>query len=373
MVKQVILLAAALVLVATISGDVAQAQIVYGKPASVGTRIVYNHWNVSDESVGIRISQAVAPVTAFFPIRDNLEALLYVAGSVNDVRRSNTTSSLSGASDVRVQINQSLFEDHIVIGGGMNLPVGSRRLDYAVDTAIINMLSENFLSFPMRRFGQGFGVSAMIGGATMLGSFKAGLGLSYEYTGEYFPYEGIGEYDPGNVVNITAGIDKSSSRSVFFADLIVTLYSDDSFEGRKSFKQSPQVAIRVGSVKRTGSFRTDWTLRYLRRGRNTEYNPQEEINRQLQLFGNEFSAAGSMRSYFRPGWYVSPSVGVKFISADENGQDASRIANIGTSIGRNFRKGLSMSVGAKYFVGEVDETRIYINGYQVSMGLTASF
>jgi len=373
MVKRSLTTLVAMAVVCSLFPTTTSAQVVYGKPASIGTRFVYNQWDIGDGDGVSTIKQSVAPLTAFLPIRDNLEALLYVAGSSNDFSRGSSKNSLSGSSDVRFQINQSLLGDHLVISGGLNLPVGKRRLNYEVDTTIINLLSENYVSLPMRRFGQGFGVSATVGAATMLGSYKAGIGVSYEFTGSYEPYAEKGDYNPGNMATVTAGIDRSTRQTAFVADVVVTLYTVDYFKDLKAFKQSPQVAVRVGAVRRTGQFRVDWNVRYLLRGRNTEYEANQTISRQLQLYGDEFVAGGSVRWYFNPGWYVSPSAGVKYIGGNEEGLGSSRVLNFGGTLGHSFGRGVSVSVGAKYFVGEADGVSINVEGVQLSAGLTTTF
>ncbi|TET93596.1 MAG: hypothetical protein E3J26_06075, partial [Candidatus Zixiibacteriota bacterium] len=62
----------------------AYGQIEYDRPASGGTQFFYSHWSLEDNSGTTEINQLTIPVRGFIPIRDNLEALFYVAHSSND-------------------------------------------------------------------------------------------------------------------------------------------------------------------------------------------------------------------------------------------------------------------------------------------------
>ena len=354
------------------------AQVVAGKPASVGTRIVYYHWSLDDKSNGsTSFSQFYFPINGFVPVRENLEILFFAAGSVNDLKTDNQATGLTGASDIRFQVNQSLSEDRIIISMGLNLPTGKTDLTFATDTTVLGILSRNYLNFPMRKFGQGLGGNFLIGGATMLGSLRGGLGLLFEYTGKYEPYLGLGKYNPGNFFSATAGLDLKQEKGILFGDITVTLYTPDRYKGSKTFKQSSQAFFRVGSRYQTGRYQGNFRLGYLWRGRNTQYDANESVTDQFQLFGNEFTAQLDLSRYFGNGWAISPAWAIKIISTNEgeglNELRSSHYVGLGGSLTKAIKNGPVLGAGAKYFVGSANSGSITIDGVYIFTSATATF
>jgi len=365
------------VLIITANADIL-AQVVAGRPASIGTRIVYYHWSLDDKKNGsTSFSQFYFPIKGFVPVRENLELLFFAAGSVNDLKTDHQATGLTGASDIRFQINQSLSEDRIIISLGLNLPTGKTDLTFDTDTTVLGILSRNYLSFPMRRFGQGLGGNILIGGATMLGSLRGGLGLLFEFTGKYEPYRGLGKYNPGNFFSVTAGLDRKLEKSILFGDITLTLYTPDRYQDSKTFKQSSQAFFRVGSRYQTGRYQGEFRLGYLWRGRNTQYDANESVTDQFQLFGNEFTAQLNLSRYFGDGWAISPAWEIKIISANEgegpNELRGSHYVGLGGSLTKAIKNGPVLSAGSKYFAGSANSGSITINGVNIFTSATVTF
>ncbi len=354
------------------------AQIKFGAPTSVGTGITYYYWKLDGGSGGeTNFSQLVMPINGFVPVKDNFEILFYAVGSVNDLETVGQKTGLTGAGDVRLQASRSLSDDHVILSFGLNLPSGKRRLDYSTDTTMLQVLSRNYLEFSMRRFGQGFGGNFLIGAATMLGEFKGGAGILFEYTGDYYPYRDLGKYNPGNFVSLTAGLDRNYNKSLVYGDVTITLYSPDQFEGRKTFKQSPEAYFRVGGRYLSGLYQGDIRFGYLWRGRNTQYDSDETIEQQFQLFGNEFMAQVDLTKFFGSGWAITPSWEIKVIAHNEgagvNEQGSSHFVGLGATLAKTLKNGPTLSVGSKYFVGSANSGAIAIDGVQIFISATAAF
>ncbi|MGH8015174.1 MAG: hypothetical protein ACREBV_03190, partial [Candidatus Zixiibacteriota bacterium] len=322
-------------------------------------------------------SQLVMPLNGFVPIKENLEVLFYAVGSVNDLETVGQQTGLTGAGDVRLQANQSLSNDHVILSLGLNLPSGKHRLDYSTDTTMLQVLSRNYLQFSMRRFGQGFGANFLIGGAAMIGEFRGGAGILFEYAGEYHPFRGLGKYDPGNFVSLTAGLDRKLSNSAIYGDITATLYTPDRFEGRKAFKQSPEAQFRIGGSYQKGLYLGDIRFSYLWRGRNTQYDSDETIEQQFQLFGNEFLAQLNLTRQLSGGWAITPTSEIKIIDRNEgigtNELGSCHYVGMGAAVAKTFNGGLTASAGTKYFVGSANSGAISIDGVQIFTGLSATF
>ena len=355
-----------------------ESQVTFGMPTSFGTGLTYYHWKLDGGINGsTTFSQLVMPVNGFVPVKDNLEILFYGVGSVNDLQTTGQKTGLTGAGDFRLQANQSLSDDHLILSFGLNIPSGKHKLDYNTDTTMLQILSRNYLQFSMRRFGQGFGGNFLIGGAAMLGEFRGGIGVLFEYTGEYHPYRGLGKYDPGNFVSLTAGLDRKVNRSALYGDVTVTLYTSDRFEERKTFRQSPESLFRIGGRYQTGMYSGDVRFSYLWRGRNTQYDSDEVIEQQFQLFGNEFLAQLNLTRHFSDGWAVTPTSEIKIIDSNEgigtNELGSCHYVGIGAAVAKTFNNGPTLSAGTKYFVGSANSGAIALDGVQIFTGVTASF
>lgn len=342
-------------------------QIVYEQPGSGDIKVVYSHWSLEDTSGTLEINQLTIPFTGFIPLQDNLEAFLYVANSSNKLESSNTDYSLSGLGDVRLQLNRSFNDDQLLLSVGVNLPTGKKKLNRDEELLVLQMLTQNYLSFPMRRFGEGFGFNVLFGGARMIGELRCGAGVMYQYNGEYEPYEGTGKYDPGDFVSVNAGADWQKDDVTLTGDVIFTSYMDDKLDGDKVFKQSTQLDWRLGAAYNGGNYDLNAGISYLLRGRNSIYTTAEE----LKIFGNEFRINGNLKRYLQRGWQVAPSAELRLIGANDQGFGGSTIFSFGGAVGKTLGEQIAASVGGRYFTGNANDGAIDLSGFQLTANLTA--
>ena len=347
------------------------SQVVKDAHPSLQTRFVFNSWQVTDSSGKTTIKQSGVPVRGYMPLRDNLEMVFSTQLSTNDLQR-DSSHSLSGAGDFRVQVNQSLSDDRLLLSAGVNLPTGKSELGYNNDTLIVNMLARDYLGFAMRRFGQGFGFNLMVGTAAMLGDIRGGLGVMYEYAGEYDPYTDIGRYDPGNLVSVTVSGSRQVQRSSLYGDAVVTVYSSDRLDGELVYRRSPQVAIRLAGRHRWDSYRIDGCVRLVWRGLNRQYGDGGVVAEQYRLYGNEFQGSLSWRWYVRPGWYLSPGADIKLIAANDKNLGNSHLTGVGVTVGRRQGEHVNLHVGGRYYMGQADAGAMDIDGYQIIAGLSVT-
>ncbi len=66
--------------------DPATAQIVYGQEASGGLDIIATNWKMTVDTDEVTINQWALPASVFVPLRDNLEARIYVARATTTVK-----------------------------------------------------------------------------------------------------------------------------------------------------------------------------------------------------------------------------------------------------------------------------------------------
>ncbi len=346
-------------------------QIEYGRPTSGGTQFFYSHWSLEDSSGTTEINQLTIPVRGFIPIRDNLEALFYVAHSSNDFEYSNAESSLSGLGDARLQLNRSFSDDQLLLSVGVSLPSGKKKLNRDEELPVLRVLSQNYLSFPMRCFGKGFGFNVLLGGAQMLGELRCGAGIMYQYNGSYSPYQDTGKYDPGDFISVNAGADWQKEKMTFTFNAVFTAYADDQFEGNKVFAQSTQLGLNLAAAYDGRGYDVSAGIGYLLRGRNTFYDP-DKGDREGHLFGNEFEIRGYLTRHLQQSWYVTPSAELKLVGANDLGFGSSTIFGFGAGVGRTFSEQVGINLGGKYFIGNADGGAIDLTGFQLTASLTAN-
>lgn len=344
---------------------------------SVQIHALFQSWKIADSAGEKTIDQWTVPITGVIPLRNDFELLFYAAGSANSLDANVTDYDLNGVSDVRLQVHRSFSEDRFIFGAGVNLPTGKSDLDFAVDTTIINQLSENFLSFPLRRFGQGFGFNVMGGVAGQLGEFNASAGAMYEFTGEFDPYQDQGSYNPGNLFTTTVSLSRVFDKLALSGNLLLTFYGADRFDDKKVFEQNTRVSLRLGSSYTQKAYRANLSAGYLLRGRNTRYGGNETIVEQLQLFGNEFSVRGSLEFRLANGWEAGPAAEMRFVAGDERTGasrfGSSEIYGFGGSVRKSISGGLNVLANGLYHTGSADDNKLDVSGLSFSLSLLSAF
>jgi hypothetical protein len=370
-------IAALAIIIVLATAAPAISQIVYGQPMSADLRVIYSHWSQKDESGTTTINQWVIPITGLVPLKDNLEMRFYAANASNSLDSGKSEYRLSGFSDVRLQINSSLANDRILLSAGFNLPTGKKELSRITERPVMAVLTENYLGFPIRGLGEGLGLNLLVGVATAVGNSRMGASVMYQYNGPYKAYEDEADYKPGDMLSIDAGGDTKAGELALEGGVTYTTYTTDKVDERKVFKQSDQLDLHVGGNYKTGSCRLLADVRYLIRGRNTRYDPDQVIDYRLKVYGNELAFAGGVTWTPQPAWYVTPLVELRFIDGNEF-DDQRKIGpsnNLGVGIegGRTIMDNIDFGVGFKYYTGSADDGNIDLSGYRLSAGLTAAF
>ena len=155
----------------------AYAQIIYNQPNSGGGRMIYSHWSIESSEGTNKLSQFVIPIHGFIPIQDNLEARFSLSTVSSKLDSSGTDYKLSGLGDIRVQFNQSLADDRLLLSLGLNLPIGKKKLHLTDEWPVMEYLSRDYLDVPIRKYGEGLGVNLLAGTATQVGEMQLGASM----------------------------------------------------------------------------------------------------------------------------------------------------------------------------------------------------
>ncbi len=349
------------------------AQVVYGQPFSGDLTATFSSWTVTEGEEETTTGQFALPLGVFVPMRDNFDVSFFAANASSKFENATQEFTLGGMSDVRVQGNHSFADDQLLVSLGLNLPTGKRALDLTEEYFVLQALSANYLDFPMRRYGEGFGVNLLFAGATVLGDgLRGGAGIMYQYAGAYEPYDGFTDYNPGDVVSVNAGIDIDGAPLNWTVDIIYSAFTADQIDDTKTFRQSPQLDSRLSAryIDERQMFAAH--VGYLVRGNNTQYAADGDELDPFKYYGNEFLLAGAYARQIGGVWSVSPAADLRLIGGNDLDMGSSTVFGIGATIGRELGASLTFSGGMKYYTGSADGGDIDLSGYQITFGLTAT-
>jgi hypothetical protein len=355
-------------------GSTATSQVISGQSASAKFRVIATSWEASSDEQKDSLDQLYMPFQSFIPLREHLEARIFLAGVNNDLDRMGASMKLPGLTDTRIQVNQSLSDNRIIASLGFNLPTGKTGLNFEEEWFVTDFLARNFMIYPNRRLGGGFDVNGLLGGVAMAGEFRLGASALYQYTGPYEAYENKGDYDPGNFYSLTAGFKRSFDSFVWIGDFTFTSHTDDVQDGDKIYNRGNQFVLRMGGAWETPKMRGSVDTSYFIRDRNTVYDPKGAIDNQLQIYGNEFSFFGSL-SWLSDDkkWDLGPLLHLRTIAANEYELGSALNVGVGAQALCQLTSQYQMGVSFEVFTGDADGGSIDLSGYQVATSISATF
>jgi len=351
----------------------AAGQIIYGQEAAGNLDIIGTHWKMTLDQNEVTIDQWAIPAGVFVPLRENLEARVIVGYATTTVKQLGQEFNLQGLSDMRLQVTHAFARDRLLAGVGLNLPVGHKALNLDEEWVVMNYLSQSFLSFPVRNLGEGFGLNLMFGGATELGDNRVGATATYDMKGSYEAYLGEEKYNPGNALNLTAGLQRELGPRLFSGDVTLTVSADDKQGGVPVFSRGEQLAFHAGlsGGSTTRRYRADAT--YLARGRNTAFDPAGVLLQQLKVYGNEFIVAGSHDWTSQQGWTYGPAADLRLIAGNEIGLGKSTILGLDGHVSRALTSTVNLGLALKYFTGSTHAGEVDLSGFQAWLTASGTF
>ena len=223
---------------------------------------IYQRWT---EGNGNRFAQFSVPIYVRLALGRNL-AVAMRGGQA--MASGDNLQKLSGLTDTQLSCNYSMA--NFIFTLGLNLPSGKRALTYD-EFLTTSLLSLNHYNFQVPNYGQGFNVSPAFTWALPVSEkFAVGLGASYQYKGRFKPLALIDNYDPGDEVLLTGGLDwRAGETAKLSIDLIFTLYGTDKIDASAVFAAGNRVVTHA-QFRQNFAHDELWLFaRYLRRGKNS--------------------------------------------------------------------------------------------------------
>ena len=214
------------------------------------------------DSIRLRsISQISVPISLAVPLGSqwtvDLQSVYSTVRLGFDPRtgaRQNLT--LSGVSDVRVRATGRLLNDGLVFTAGINAPTGQTELS-PDNLTVLRASAAPALGLSAPPVGGGPAGTVGLVAARKIGGWAVAVGGSYEMRGTYQPVAALtagapsGDYQPGNVVRGSIGLDRLVGKHRLSISSAADLYDTDELRDPKSSSAKPLATVRLGPIVTT--------------------------------------------------------------------------------------------------------------------------
>jgi len=187
-------------------------------------------------------SEVTLPISGAFAIGHSvlIDAYgAYVVGTATS-RDSGSVPShtvrIDGLTDITVRGSAKLHGDDVRLTLGVNLPTGLTQLDSSQFASML-VLSSPVLNAMSPVLGSGFSFTGGVVGAKHIGKWAWGAGASYQYRGQYSPFQaaalGLGtavsnvQLAPGSAIRLSVGADGLVGQGAMAFSVAATFYTQD--------------------------------------------------------------------------------------------------------------------------------------------------
>jgi hypothetical protein len=208
-------------------------------------------------------------------------------------------TSLSGLADAQLAIQHRLESQHLVLSLGFNFPSGHKELTSdEFQTSLL--LSNRFFDLETPNFGTGLNINPGVIWALQVNEdVVLGLGASYQYKGKFKPLEGLGDYDPGDEVLLTAGVDVAPGKTeTASADIVFTAYGKDKLDGDEVYASGNKVVANLQYHKYFDYDQLRVLARYRTRAKNEFAIGKNFVTESEKTDPDEFDLVGSYLIWF---------------------------------------------------------------------------
>jgi hypothetical protein len=365
--------------------SVSYAQIVSGDPSTVSQRFTYLAWSLDGDSTDVTVSQWIVPITVKAGLAEDWELAVFSAASGSDADWDIDDSDISGLTDSRMQISHALAQDQVLLSGGISLPTGVTELSDG-KKQLTRWLSADFFNFPVKYPGEGLNLFGEVGVALPAGDWVWGASGAVHYAGEYTPFEGGGDYQPGTRLVGMVGAERSWPRQgMVSADVLLIHSFADKADGEDVFTDGFQADIRLAGRKEFENGNVELAARFILRGKNEVINESslDLVREESNTNGNDIRFYLSGRRDLSPkaqGW---ASVEARFLAANEYDEghplfeDAARVFGGGVGADLSLSDHVIAGAGLRYWTGSSDGAYTYeaidLSGIEVLQRITVTF
>jgi len=252
----------------------------------------YQTWSDGKDN---SISQYGTMLSAYLPLTRESNFTLRAGHAIT----TGDVESLSGPTDIQLGLGWFLERLNLMTSLGVNLPTGKRELDpaqFVTSTAISNPI----LNFRYPILGQGLNINPGLAWVVPVSNAAVlGLGGSFQYKGTYKPLAGGIEYDPGDEVLVTGGVDvQLDGVSNISLDAVFTLYGKDKVDGKESYASGSTIAGNLQYQRTFGQNELRLFTRYRSKGKSEIGTPVGLVDEPLKSEPNRWEALAEYKAVF---------------------------------------------------------------------------
>lgn len=343
----------------------AQAQQFTGGrlPASYRTWTIETPADSSGNTSEHSIAQLQVPVVASLALADGLDLVLSSSAGTSSLELSGGDAPrLSGNSDVTAQLFYRFASDRLMLQLGGNLPAGGATVS-PEELAVARALGHPLLGFHLKQYGQGFDTSFGLAGAFGLGrQASMAVGVGYIARGSYEFVEGDPDFQPGNEISVSLGLDAlgaggpadEESPTTLRIDATYRIFGTDQSDGVEIYEEGNQLEVHaLGSAQGTtwGGFAL---ARAVVKSDDAVLRSGGELGKVTQAPGTGVLARLGLDARVRP----RLSIGAEFESHLFRGSDAAETNGStlggGPALSWHATRDLAMHARALYLTGTIE-------------------
>lgn len=207
----------------------------------------YQNWSVAD---AFKFSESNVAVSLYVPAGKEWSFTL----SSLPASLTGDLNHLNGYTDTQIGMVYHVESPDVVVTLDMNLPTGKKELTQEeFETSMI--ISNSVFNLRAPNFGQGLNLYPGVLWAIPLNEdLVLGLGAAYQYRGSYKPLANYDEYDPGDEIIATGGVDfRLAEATTLSADLVFTSYGTDKLGGVEVFSPGSKFLTNLQFTKSLGA------------------------------------------------------------------------------------------------------------------------
>jgi len=337
----------------------------------------FEYWSSGDD----KVSEWVLPLIVRYSASDYLNFTLINQPTMAKLSRPAGDFSLNGLTDTRLGASYLFAGETMLATAGVNLPTGKTELD-AEGLAVAQVIPLHALGLRTTYFGGGLDLSAGLSAAFSMNDWVFGVGAGFVRTGTFKPVQNSDDYNPGDEISLTAGLDRSfGEESKLLADFTYTLYTTDTFQGADYFKSAPRLLFEARYYFPWRNFDMAVMVRDRVKGKNEtlQVDPATDIAKLREeaanSHGNELDIIAQGGYALSEKTSVEGLLQVKIYSANELEANGATIFGIGGGWRRQLTSILHLDLGAKFSFGSLKAQgeSAGITGFELHGGIIYQF
>jgi len=339
--------------------------------------ISFEYWSSGND----KVSEWVLPLVVRYSASDHLNFTLINQPTMANLNRPSGDFSLNGLTDTRLGASYLFAGETMLATAGINLPTGKTELD-TVGQAVAQVIPLHALGLRTTYFGGGLDLSAGLSAAFTMNDWVFGVGAGFVHTGTFKPLQNSGDYNPGDEISLTAGLDRSfGEESKLLADFTYTLYTTDTSQDADDFKSGPRLLFEARYYFPLQNFDMVVMLRDRIKGKNktSQVDPATDIAKfreeAANSHGNELDIIAQGGYALSEKTSIEGLLQVKIYSANESKEKGATIFGIGGGWRHQLTSILHLDADAKFSFGSLKSQgeSTGITGFELHGGIIYQF